>query len=101
MRVFIDDSYDEDGEGARSAFRREAGLTEYEPGCIEAIHHEKPVPLDTLLQHASYAEQWLPKLDGSRTSDAAICVFAPNRVQSPHRCSLEYVGAFEYDPERE
>jgi hypothetical protein len=97
MSSFIDERYTEDGEGVPSAFMREVGLSEYEPGCIEAIYHEKPVALETLLDHASYAAQWLPKLDGSRTADAAICVFAPNRVQG-HRCSLEYVGAFEYDP---
>jgi hypothetical protein len=100
MRSFIDMTYNEDEEGAPSAFMREVGLLEYEPGCIEAIHHEKPVALETLLDGASYAEQWLPKLDGSKTADAAICVFAPNRVQTPHCCSLEYVGAFEYDPDR-
>jgi hypothetical protein len=101
MRSFIDASYTKDGEGIPSDFMREVGLSAYEPDYIEAIHHEKPVALETLLESSSYAQQWLPKLDGSRTADAAICVFAPNRVQTPQGCSLEYVGAFEYDPRRD
>lgn len=101
MRSFVDVSYTEEGEGIPSYFMREVGLSAYEPGCIETIHHKKPVALETLLEGSSHAQQWLPKLDRSRTADAAICVFAPNRVQTPHGSSLEYVGAFEYDPRGE
>jgi len=91
-------SHTKDGDGVPSDFMCEVGLSAYEPGCIEAIHQEKPVALETLLEGSSYAKQWLPKLDGSRTADSAICVFAPNGVQTPHGCSLEYVGAYEYNP---
>ncbi|HET7231760.1 MAG TPA: immunity 22 family protein [Longimicrobium sp.] len=98
LRAYVDETYNEDGDGVPSAFMREAGLSEYEPGCIEAIPSEcgSPVPLSRLLAGASYSGQWLPRLDGARRADAAICVFAPNRVEHPGRCSLEYLGAFEY-----
>ena len=51
----------------------------------------------TLLKGASYAEQWLPQLDGSRTADSAICVFPPNRMRHPHRSSLEYLGSCQFE----
>ena len=97
MRAFIDETYTEDGDGIPSAFMREVGLSEYEPGCIEALHHSHAVPLAQLLGGASYADQWLPHVNGSLQADAAICVFAPNRVEQPQNSSLEYVGAFEYE----
>jgi hypothetical protein len=55
-----------------------------------------PIPLSELLAGASYSDQWLPHLDGSRRADAAVCVFALNRVEHPSGCLLEYLGAFEY-----
>jgi hypothetical protein len=70
----------------------------YEPGCIEVIFRPQAVPLAELLSGASYSEQWLPGLDVSGLADAAICVFAPNRVRHPERCSLQYLGAFRYTP---
>lgn len=105
MRAYIDETYTEDGDGIPSAFMREVGLSEYEPGCIEAISSESgsPVPLSELLAGASYCDQWLPRLDRSLLADAAICVFAPNRVEHPGCCSLVYLGAFGYrdaHPER-
>jgi hypothetical protein len=96
MRLFIDPSYIEDGDRVASAFMREVGLSGYEPGCIEAICRPQAVPLAGLLSGASYSHQWLPRLDGSRLADAAICVFVPNRARHPERCSLEYLGAFGY-----
>jgi hypothetical protein len=98
MRAYIDETYTEDGDGVPSAFMREVGLSEYEPGCIEAVPSASglPVPLSELLAGASYSGQWLPHLDGSRAADAAVCVFAPNRVERPEGCSLEYLGAFRY-----
>jgi hypothetical protein len=77
---------------------REVGLSEYEPACIEGIHEVKPTALDALLASASHADQWLPKLDGNRIADTAICVFAPNRLSHPEGTSLEYLGAFPYRP---
>jgi hypothetical protein len=96
IRVYIDETYTEDGDGVPSAFMREVGLSEYEPACIEAIPSESgmAVPLSVLLADASYSDQWLPDLDESRGADAAICVFAPNRIEDPEGCSLEYLGAF-------
>jgi hypothetical protein len=96
MRSFIDETYTADGDGVPSQFMREVGLSDYEPGCIEAIYRGRAVKLATLLKGASYADQWLPLLPSDLTADAAICVFAPNRVRHPRRSSLDYVGAFEY-----
>ena len=100
MRDYIDETYTEDGDEVPSAFMDEVGLSEYEPGCIEAIPSEsgRPVPLLELLAGASYSDQWLPQLEGSRLADAAICVFAPNQVERPGECSLEYLGAYKYRP---
>jgi len=80
-----------------SQFIREIGLTGYEPGCIEAIHEGAPTALADLLAGASYADQWLPNVDGRRVADSAICVYAPNRVTRPSASSLEYVGACDYE----
>ena len=96
MRAFIDKTYTEDGDGVPSQFIGEVGLTGYEPGCIKAIHEGAPTALATLLAGASYADQWLPNVDGLRVADSAICVFAPNRVARPNDSSLEYVGTYEY-----
>jgi hypothetical protein len=97
MRAFINETYTEDGDGIPSEFMREVELSDYEPGCIEAIHHDEPIPLSQLLEGASYSDQWLPKLDGTRIADSAICVFPPNQVGRPRASSLEYVGGFEHE----
>jgi hypothetical protein len=56
VREFVDETYDEDGEGTPSPFMAEVGLTDHEPACIEAIHRDRPVPLADLLAGASYAD---------------------------------------------
>jgi len=96
LRSFIDPQYTEDGDSVPSQFMREVDLSGYEPGCIEAIHSERPLPLAELLAGASYADQWLSQLDGTLTADAAICVFPSNVVGNPQGCSLTYVGSFNY-----
>lgn len=98
MRAFVDMTYTEDGNGIPSPFMREVELSEYEPGCIEAVHRGKQVALTELLAGASYSDQWLPRLDRSWQADAAICVFSPNKVGRPENCSLDYVGEFEFKP---
>jgi hypothetical protein len=98
MRVFIDPTYTEDGDEIPSPFMREVGLSVYEPMCIEAIHSEQIVTLPNLLEGASYSDQLLRQLDGTRWADAAICVFSPNEVETPKGSSLEYSGAFQYRP---
>jgi hypothetical protein len=98
VREFVDETYDEDGEGIPSPLMAEVGLTDYEPWCIEVSHRAHPVPLADLLASASYAGQWLTRLPADRTADAAVCVFAPNVVGHPEGSSLEYGGAFEYRP---
>jgi len=92
----MDQTYTEDGDGVPSSFMREVSLIAYEPGCIEVIHEKQCVTLAELLAGASYGDQWIPKLDGTRLADSAICVFAPNQVNRPMDSSLEYIGAFEY-----
>lgn len=96
MRSFIDQRYTEDGDAIPPPFMREIELRNYDPGCIEAIHADQPEPLANLLSKASYADQWLPGVDASRTADSAICIFAPNRVRQANESSLEYLGAFDY-----
>jgi hypothetical protein len=96
MRVFVKQTYTEDGDGVPSAFMREVGLCGYEPGCIECVHRPAPAPLPELLAGASYSDQWLPQLPANQLADAAICVFAPNRVARPEGSSLQYVGSFGY-----
>ena len=98
VRTFVDQTYTEDGDGVPSPFMREVGLSDYAPACIEAIHEDGPTALAQLLPGASYGDQWLQKLDGTRVADSAICVFPPNRLSHPERSSLEYVGAFDYVP---
>jgi len=100
MRAYTDKTYDDDGNGLPSPFITEVGLDEYEPNCIEAYPSAsgRPVPQAELLAGASYWEQWLPAVDGTRLADAAICVFPPNLVENPAGCTLEYLGAFEYRP---
>lgn len=98
MRRFIDQTYDEDGDGIPSPFMREVGLSQYEPMCIEAIHSDRPVPLPELLADASWSDQWLPQLSESGAADAAICVFEPNLVEHPQASSLRYCGALTYRP---
>jgi len=97
MRTFIDQTYAEGGDHIPSSFMREVELKQYEPGCIEVIHADRPEPLAKLLSEASYADQWLQKIDVFRTADSAICVFAPNRVCHPRQSSLEYLGSFSYE----
>ena len=99
LRAFIDETYGEDGDGVPSDFMREVGLSDYEPGCIEAIVSEtgEPVGLAQLLRRTSYADSWLPRVDAARSADAAVCVFPPNVVSTPSASSLDYLGAFPFE----
>lgn len=96
---FIDETTTKDGDPIPSAFIQEIGLTDFEPGCIEAFPSKsgKPISARKLLETASYADEWVDKVDASRTADAAICVFEPNQVKTPKKTSLEYLGSFPYD----
>ena len=104
LRAFVDPTYNPAGELLPSAFMREVKLSSYEPGCIEAVRVERPVPLAELLAGMSYAELWLEQVLESENDppsvDAAVCVFAPNRVGNPKDSSLAYLGMFEYVRER-
>ena len=96
VHAFVDQTYTDDGEQVTSPFMLEIGISSYEPMCIETRHSPRPVPLLELLRGASYGEQWLAQLDGSRAAESAICVFSPNEVAHPERSSLEYLGARSY-----
>jgi hypothetical protein len=96
VHAFVDQTYTDDGEQVTSPFMLEIGISSYEPMCIETRHSPRPVPLLELLRGASYGEQWLAQLDGSRAAESAICVFSPNEVAHPERSSLEYLGAWGY-----
>ncbi|MBV6702110.1 immunity 22 family protein [Kitasatospora aureofaciens] len=99
LRDYIDQRWSDDGQAVPSAFMGEAGITGFTPMCVEAVHardlgHLAPVPPAVLLREASYADRWLPNLESTEPADAAICVFAPNVVTSPHGTSLRYLGRF-------
>lgn len=98
LRAFVDQTYTEDGDGIPSPFMREVGLEDHEPGCIEVIRADRGIPLAELLTDASYSARWLRELDGTRLADAVVCVFEPNTVLYPNRCSMNYCGLFRYEP---
>jgi hypothetical protein len=58
MRTYIDATYTKDGDEVPSAFMQEVELTDYEPGCIEAIPSpsSRPVLLAELMAGASYSD---------------------------------------------
>jgi hypothetical protein len=97
LRAYVDATYTADGDGIPSAFMSEVDLHSYEPMCIEAVTSpEGPVPVAELIAKCSWADQWQPAIDGTRTADAAICVFAPNCVPYPERCSLAHLGVVQF-----
>lgn len=90
------------GELAPSQFMLETGLADFEPGCIESVMMQTPQTLGALLEGMSYGESWLDAayaqvVDGLFTT--CVCVFAPNTLAHPQRCSLSYLGAFHYPPD--
>jgi hypothetical protein len=97
MREFIDPEYDENGDSVPSKFIQEVGLTDFEPGCIEAIISDRGiVQVKDLLRYASYSDQWLDLLPVNSQADSAICVFSPNAVSRPQDSSLTYLGEYRY-----
>ena len=97
LRAYVDATYTPDGDGIPSAFMSEVDLHAYEPMCIEAIASASgPIPVAELIAKCSWADQWLPGIDGTRLADAAICVFAPNCVPYPERCSLQHLGVVHF-----
>jgi hypothetical protein len=97
MRRFIDETYTEDGDGIDSQFMREVGLSKYEPGCIEVFHRPHAVTVAKLVGGVSYGDQWAHLLLGEILANAAICVFEPNRLATPERTSLTYLGALSFE----
>ena len=93
---YVHETYDKDGNGSPSPFIREVGLSNYEPACIEAIPTDdgRLANLRTLLDGSSYSEQWLSQVDTFTMADAAICVFPPNKLASPEKATVQYVGVF-------
>lgn len=96
--MFVEPSYDDDGELVPSQFMLEADCEVYEPACMESVTSETSVLLSQMLKGASYDDQWLLHVDGAAQADAALCVFAPNVLRRPQRCSLTFHGAFKYGP---
>ena len=96
LRAYVDATYTADGDGIPSAFMEEVDLHSYEPMCIEAVTSASAPSWISLIAKCSWAEKWLPAIDGTRTADAAICVFAPNSVLYPERCSLEHLGTVHF-----
>lgn len=75
----------------------ETALEHYEPMCIECYHRLEAADLHTLLKGASFGHQWISLTPANVSADAAIAVFAPNRLRTPERSSLNYIGTFEYE----
>jgi len=97
LRAYVDATYTADGDGIPSAFMNEVDLHAYEPMCIETVGSASgAVAVAELIAKCSWADQWLTGLDGTRTADAAICVFAPNCVPYPEKCSLEHLGVVHF-----
>lgn len=99
IRDYVDPTWSEDGDEEPSAFVTEAGITDFTPMCVEVVHardmgHPGPTAPAELLRDASYADQWLPQVSSTEPADAAICVFSPNDVTTPHGTSLHYLGRF-------
>src|SRR4051794_26152608 len=84
LRAYIDPDYTEDGDQIDSPFITEVGLSDIEPGCIEAVHSDRPVPLTELIGRCSYSEQWLRDVSDSGLVTDAICVYETNVTQHPH-----------------
>jgi len=97
MRTFIDARYTEDGDSIPSAFMTEIALRDYEPGCIEAIHSDEPVPVSQLLNGASWGSAWVHAVPADLVADSAICVYSPNIATTPGNASVRYVGTYEFD----
>ena len=97
LRAYVDATYTADGDGIPSAFMSEVDLHAYEPMCIEVVASAPgAVPVAELIAKCSWADLWLPGIDGTRLADAAICVFAPNCVPYPERCSLQHLGVVHF-----
>ena len=100
LRAHIDPCYGPGGDALDSPFMRETGLTNFEPGCIEAIWAEsgQPEALADLLRDASYSALWLDAALaqaarlGVTQADALIGVFDPNELATPEGSSLRYLG---------
>ncbi|MEU8515213.1 immunity 22 family protein [Kitasatospora sp. NPDC048722] len=101
IRDHVDPEWSENGDATPSPFMTEAGIAELEPMCVEAVHareegHCAPVVPEVLLRGASYADQWLSQVESTESADAAICVYAPAVVTTPHGTALHYLGRFTY-----
>lgn len=98
---FVEPDYSDNGDLIGSQFMREIGLESYEPMAIEREFYPRSIALLSALAGFSYSRQF-PLVRLADTSiDSIVCVYAPNSVQHPNRSSLDYVGAFTYDPNGE
>ncbi len=101
LAQFVEPTYTEDGDRVASKFMAEIGLESFEPMAIERVFYRKPIDLLSAIPSFSYADQFRIVRLEQTPIDAIICVYSPNIVRVPNRSSLDYVGAFKYDPNQE
>jgi hypothetical protein len=101
LAQFVEPNYTEDGDLISSKFMTEIGLESFEPMAIERTFYPKKTDLLSAIHGFSYADQFpLVRLEPT-SINTIICVYSPNTVRTPNRSSLDYVGAFKYDPNQE
>ena len=84
-----------------SQFMREIGLIDhYEPMAIESEHFGRPLDLLSAIPGFSYSDQFRVVRTAPTLVDTVVCVYSPNVPASPEKSSLDYIGAFNYDPSR-
>lgn len=98
---FVEPAYTDDGDLTASKFMREIGLiNNYEPMAIERELFRRPIDLLSALVGFSYADQFPVVRTATTSVDTVICVYSPNDPTSPQKSSLDYIGAFPYDPRK-
>lgn len=99
LQAYLQPGYTDDGDAVPSPFCLETGLSEHEPACIESVLAPSPQPLQQLLDGLSYGDGWQAQAVADANglqADTVVCVYAPNRLAHPSRCSLAYMGAYRY-----
>ena len=94
MRSFIHPGYTEDGDYIPSTLMKETQLSDYEPDCIEAVYEASSKAVNALLSENSYSEQWINQIKEDQQFNSAICMYSPNHLNHPERCSMKYLGKF-------
>ncbi|WP_425396632.1 immunity 22 family protein [Aeoliella sp.] len=96
---FVLPTYTDDGDLRESDFMREIGLSnDYEPMAIEIEFFSRTTDLLSALCGFSYSTQFRVVRVVPTEVNSVVCVYSPNSPDHPARSSLDYVGAFRYDP---